>query len=543
MKHFNSITLIKLLTIMKTIAKFRIVSSIILTAIASGAMAQQAPIQYWRPYDQRGINVFETSKKDTVPYTGFKFRVGAGFTQGFQSFNHSNGARAVLPDGANTYIETTPGSNSFVNRITGAAIAGTFAQDPNVYGGYIYTPTVGAAKPLTNSMALYEMDAGFPLAQANLNFDVQLTDGVRLNLVSYMSAHHHNEFWVKGGYLQIDKVGFLNSEFMNKLWTNLTLKVGHMEVNYGDAHFRRSDGGNTIYNPFIENNIMDEFTTEIGAELYWQKSGFLAMAAYTDGEIQGNVSKPKDRKPSLYGKLGYDNTFGDLRVRLTGSMYYTKSSISNTIFGGDRTGSNYQYVMEPSTASLTANAFSGRFNPGFKDNVSTVMINPFVKFKGLEAFGTFEFAKGNSQVENGEIQYSVTKLDINNNPIVFQKLSNRTANQTAFDVLYRFGKNEKFYLGTRYNKVDATIALGQATNTASYIYQGDRVDVSIDRLAFAGGWFITRNVLLKAEYAKQTYSGFPSDYTNNSSATPYQDTHILSKGKFDGFVIQGVISF
>jgi hypothetical protein len=531
---------------MKTIARFKLVSVIILTVFAWRAMAQQHAIQYFRSYDQRGINVFETSKKDTVAYDGFKFRIGAGFTQGFQALKHSNNASAILVDGSTTYIETAPGSLSFVNRVTGAAIPGTFAEDANVFGGYIYTPVTGAAKTLANTMQLYELDGGggFPLAQANLNFDVQLTDGVRLNLVSYMSSHHHNEFWVKGGFLQVDKVSFLNSEFMNKLWEPLTLKVGHMEVNYGDAHFRRSDNGATLQNPFMENNIMDEFTTEIGAELYFQKAGFLAMGGYTDGEIQGNVSKPNDRKPSLYGKVGYDNMFGDFRVRVTGSMYYTKSSVSNTLFGGDRTGSNYQYVMDPTTATLTGNAFGGRFNPGFRDNVSTIMINPFVKFKGIEVFGTVEFAQGNTAVENGEIQYSIPKLDGSGNQISFTKLDNRTATQTAFDVLYRFGKNEKFYVGAKYNKVDAEIALGQATNTASYISQGTRHDVSIDRLAIAAGWFVTKNILLKAEYVKQNYTDFPGAYTNYStSATGYQDTHILSNGKFSGFVVQGAISF
>ncbi|HRF35125.1 MAG TPA: hypothetical protein PLM56_16585, partial [Cyclobacteriaceae bacterium] len=150
------------------------------------AWAQQSSLQYWRPYDKRGINVFETSKEDTVIYDGLKVRLGAGFTQGYQNLKHSNG---------------------------------------------LATP------------ALYEMGGGFPLAQANFNIDVQLYDGISLNLVSYMASHHHNEFWVKGGYLQIDKVGFLKSELFDNLWKNLTLKVGHMEVNYGDAHFRRSDGG------------------------------------------------------------------------------------------------------------------------------------------------------------------------------------------------------------------------------------------------------------------------------------------------------------
>jgi hypothetical protein len=506
-------------------------------------MAQPA-IQYFRPYDQRGINVFETSKNDSVAYDGFKFRIGAGFTQGFQSLKHSNNAKAVLVDGANTYIATDPGSSNFVNRVTGAPIAGTFTRDANVYGGYLYTPTGGTAKTLANSMQLYELDGGFPLAQANLNFDVQITDGVRLNLVSYMSSHHHNEFWVKGGYLQVDKVEFLNSEMMNKLWKNLTLKVGHMEINYGDAHFRRSDNGATLQNPWMENNIMDEFTTEIGAELYFQKNGFLAMAAYTDGEIQGNVTKPKDRKPSIYGKVGYDNTWGDFRLRLTGSLYTTKSSVSNTIFGGDRTGSNYQYVMQPMTATLTGNAFAGRFNPGFSDNVNTLMINPFLKFKGLEFFGTLEFAQGNTAVENGEVQYSVSRTSATGENITFKKLDNRKASQTAFDLLYRFGRNEKFYIGAKYNKVDATIVLGQAANTASYISQGKRFDVSTDRLAFAGGWFVTKNILLKAEYVNQNYNDFPGAFTNYAtSAAGYQDTHILSGGKFNGLVVQGVISF
>jgi hypothetical protein len=165
------------------------------------AMAQQPAIQYFRAYDKRGVNVFETSKNDTVQYDGFKLRIGAGFTQGFQSLNHSNNARALLNPASGSGIvllETAPGSGSFVNRATGAPVTGVVAN-PNAYAGYLYNGV-----PYTNANALYEMGGGFPLAQANLNIDVQLADGVSLNLVSYMSSHHHNEFWVKGGYLKIE---------------------------------------------------------------------------------------------------------------------------------------------------------------------------------------------------------------------------------------------------------------------------------------------------------------------------------------------------
>jgi hypothetical protein len=440
-----------------------------LLTIVNVAWAQQ-PLQYFRPYDQRGINVFETSKIDTVEYDGLRVKFGANFTQGYQSLKHSN------------------------------AIGG-----------------------------LYDLGNGFPLAQANLNIDVQLADGVRVSLVSYMSAHHHNEFWVKGGYFQIDKVGFLKSELLDRIWKNLTLKVGHMEINYGDAHFRRSDGGNTFYNPFMDNNIMDAFTTEIGGELYWQKNGVIAMAGMTNGEIQGSVTKNNDRSPSLYGKIGYDkNVTEKIRVRITGSFLNKKSSVGGTLYGGDRTGSNYQYVMEPVSATLTGNAFSGRVNPNFKDNVTSFVINPFIKVSGFEFLGTYEIAKGQNAVENGEIQYLGTAGDATK----FSKLKNRQFNQFTAEALYRFGASEQFYVGVRYNQLKGTQVFGQTTTvgTAGGINQGTRADVMIDRTSVAAGWFIMRNILLKGEYVTQKYHDFPTG-------------NILQDGKFEGFVLQGSIAF
>ena len=450
----------------------RLMSVIALVIVGFSASAQRSNIQYFRPYDQRGINVFETSKTDTVAFVGLSLRIGANFTQQYQSLKHSN---------------------------TGYQVGGV------------------------EKNTLYDLAPGFNLAMANFNIDAQLADGIRVSLVSYMSSRHHNEFWVKGGYFQIDKVGFLNNQFMNDLWKNLTLKIGHMEINYGDAHFRRSDGGNTLFNPFVENNIMDAFTTEIGGELYWQKSGFLAMLGITDGEVQGSVTKANDRKPSIYGKVGYDNTFGDdVRARLTGSLYTTKSSISNTLYGGDRTGSHYYFVMESPTATLTGNFTSGRINPGFRDNITAISINPFVKFKGIELFGTYEIVKGNSQVENGEIQSTDPAQS------ALAKLEDRKFNQYAVDALYRFANN-KMYVGAKYNVVDGALSVGQST-TQPNINQGVRDDVKVERTSLAAGWFITQNILLKAEYVTQRYKDFPA-------------ADIRSNGKFEGFVVEGIIGF
>ena len=77
-----------------------------------------------------------------------------------------------------------------------------------------------------------------------------------------------------------------------------------MEINYGDAHFRRSDNGNAIYNPFVGNYIMDAFTTEIGGEVYLKPASVIAMGAVTGGEIRGTVLTPGQRGPTFIGKLG-----------------------------------------------------------------------------------------------------------------------------------------------------------------------------------------------------------------------------------------------
>src|SRR5690554_1560593 len=311
---------------------------ILLLAICSFTFTAMAQViledaQYWRPYDHRGINIFETGKTDTVNFDGIKVRLGGGFAQQFQALKHSNSS---------------------------------------------------VANPLI------EIGNGFNLATANLNLDVALADGIRLNLVTYLSSRHHSETWVKGGFIQVDKGDFLNSPILDKIFENVTLKVGHMEINYGDAHFRRTDNGNAFYNPFVGNYIMDGFTTEIGGEVYVRTDGWLAMAAVTGGEINGSVVRPDDRGPSFIGKLGYDRQVNpDLRVRLTGSAYTTNKSVNNTLYGGDRAGSRYHLVLENTQANVANQFTSGRINPGLRNNVTAFMVNPFVKFGGAEFFGTY----------------------------------------------------------------------------------------------------------------------------------------------------------
>ncbi|MBU1012290.1 MAG: hypothetical protein KKG99_04740, partial [Bacteroidetes bacterium] len=124
---------------------------------------------------------------------------------------------------------------------------------------------------------LIKLGKGINLPTANFTIDGYLDRGVKVSLTTYLSSRHHTESWVKGGYLLMDEMPFFHSDFVDDLMKNLSVKVGVMEVNFGDAHFRRSDNGSVSTNPFVGNYIMDAFTTAPAMEVLYRNEGWLAM--------------------------------------------------------------------------------------------------------------------------------------------------------------------------------------------------------------------------------------------------------------------------
>ncbi|HEX7938885.1 MAG TPA: hypothetical protein VF483_07805 [Gemmatimonadaceae bacterium] len=417
------------------------------SAIAKISQFKPIIIQNIRPTDTRGINVFEAPKDNGVAYTGFKLDWGTGFQQEFQGLQHSNLATAVVVGGVNT------------NQLM----------------------TIGK---------------GFNTATANLYLNAQVAQGIRLSMTSYLSARHHNESWVKDGYALID-ASPIDLPIFNKIMKYTTIKVGHFEINYGDQHFRRSDNGQAFFNPFVGNLMTDAFTTEIGGEVYVRNNGYMGMLSITGGEIGGSVVSPASRAPSFIGKLGFDKQLTqNLRVRLTGSGYHKDKSASNTLFTGDRGGSHYFLVMENTAATTTANAWSGELRPSFGRRVNAFMVNPFVKFHGLELLGTAETATGKSATET---RY-------------------HTWRQWAGETVYRFGENEKFFGAYRYNVVSGRLAMTMPG------------DVNANRFQTSAGWYLNPMMLIKAEYMRQRYYGFP---TND----------IRYGGRIHGFMVETALSF
>ncbi len=344
-----------------------------------------------------------------------------------------------------------------------------------------------------------ELANNFTLPTANLNLDVQLEEGVRLHLRTYLSSRHHPEAWVKGGYVQIDELNFIREGFLSGFMNVATIRFGMDEINYGDMHFRRSDNARSIYNPFVANYIMDAFTTEPFAELTLQQSGWLGVAGISNGRLNQSPVEG-DGGLALYGKLGYDKQLSpDFRLRLTGSVYHsTEGGTRDYLYGGDRAGSRYYKVLEVAGEERPSDFFP-RFNPGF-NYLTALQFNPFVKYQGLEFFGILERTVNGNDAAGGDF------------------------NQYGAELIYRFGSSEQLYVAGRYNWVE-----GQATDT--------NTGIEINRSAAAAGWFITPNMLLKAEYVSSFYNG--TDFLNRQN----QPDMRFWDADYSGFVAEAVISF
>jgi IS5 family transposase len=86
--------------------------------------------------------------------------------------------------------------------------------------------------------------------------------------------------------------------------------------------------------------------------------------------------------------------------------------------------------------------------------------------------------------------------------------------QFAMEAIYRMGKQQQWFLGARYS----TVANKETSP-----------QMQVSRVQFAGGWFMTKNVVMKLEYVDQKYENFTATYGD--------------KAGFSGFMLEAGISF
>ncbi|MFW7381119.1 MAG: hypothetical protein ACOH5I_20055 [Oligoflexus sp.] len=355
-----------------------------------------------------------------------------------------------------------------------------------------------------DDVALSKLKPGFTNAVGNFNLTFNLASGVSSYVEAYLSSEHHLEMWMREGYLFIDHFEGTSFEGLNAMMEYLSFKIGQMEINYGDAHFRRTDNGEAFRNAFIGNYIIDPNTTEIAIETMLDVKDFEWMLGVSGGTTKGD--NKDGHGIALYSKLAYDTQVTESsRFRLSGSYYQVDHSdngpsaypsfdgTKNYLYAGNRSGSPYAFLFDVSTDA-------GQILPNASQDLSAYMINALFQWQGTEVFLNYDMVRdadpdgSNSPAENEEAW-----------------------DQRAIDIKQMLNSNT--YLALRYNEAHHLKAAGQNS------------DELVTRQQVALGHYLTDSSVLKLEYVKQEYKNFASV------------GDLRSGGEFSGFIMEGAVHF
>ena len=216
------------------------------------------------------------------------------------------------------------------------------------------------------------------------------------------------------------------------------------------------------------------------------------MGAVTAGETARHRADARAARTGVHrqARLRTGNVNKDLRVRLTGSMYKTDKAMSDTLYSGDRAGSRYYFVLE-NTAATEIGA------------------------EGLRAAQSRLQEQGHGvsdePVREVSAGWSCSACSSRRRAGRSTEATDRTWNQYALDTVYRFLPDEQAV---------RRCALQQGAGSS---WQASPATSGANRWEFGGGWFITANVLAKAEYVNQKYFGYPVD--QHQERRPLQRRH------------------
>jgi hypothetical protein len=296
---------------------------------------------------------------------------------------------------------------------------------------------------------------------------------------------------------------------VNKIFRYVDLKAGHMELNFGDQHFFRSDVAQVGNNPLFGNYIVDANTIGVGAELYGDLGPLTAMIGYNSGSTTGDFTD--GRRNAWLGKLAYGELDGP--VRLSGSVYRVNQSRNGTgfpaggsssnMFAGNFSGSRYQAVWEgsPTAGQLTLGAGQDVTAYQFDARVKPL---PALTLSGL--FGVFEDA------------------DLNGNAS-----GSPTSEWTYYGATAQYYLADPFFVAARYNAASAsTLQDNDSDGIVQRFQVGFGLEIVPDQLVF------------KTEYVNQWANDFAPGQ-KVLGRNPGVD--LATEPKFYGVVAEVAVSF
>lgn len=342
------------------------------------------------------------------------------------------------------------------------------------------------------------IQAGLILPTANLDINAKVMKGFNVKLETMLSSHHHNETYVKGGYASIDSLDFVAPGFASGFMDRATFKIGVDDINFGDAHFRRTDNAAVFYNPFVMNLAVESYMQAGFAELLyrWPALDAFALAGITNGQVNPDDVKKSEGSDaySYYAKLGYDSRIsGALRLRVTESLFYVRGTSKNGLYRGDKAGNVAREIFNNTTTTEGDDFGAGWQALADYEDLTVSMTNLFAKYGGSEFFGLLEIADGadGAGASMKMLHYAV-------------------------DAVQRFGEHDRFYAAARFEKAVTDL-------------ESDPSDDTLTQTEAALGWFLSENAEMKAEYIEQKRKHFGG--------------YAGGRASFEGFMVCAALSF
>ena len=357
-----------------------------------------------------------------------------------------------------------------------------------------------------------QLSPGFQTAFGNLSFLADFDKQLEVYFDVFIADRpHQDQLQGDEGYILLRGVpdAFGEARWAKTIFDTIDIKAGQFELDFGDAHYRRSLNAAVQRNPLIGNYVIDPRDTEIGVEVSSDEGRFPINWLVGVGSGSDTEDFQKNHGPSLHGKLwGYPLE----HLRASSSIYWVDqaktpsgSSSRTNLFRANRSGGPYAGILDNSSAPGEVFPVSGK-------RVFATQFDTTWEGDPVELYGHI-----------GWVQDGDTNGNLSGSP--------RTSwLYYATEGSYHF--TPRLYGALRYSGAAAQRLVSSASSSLDVGSDG-----LVHRLQLGGGYWLTKAVLLKAEYVYQLYSGFSSEGSQVSGVDVWRNPH------FQGMITEASFAF
>jgi hypothetical protein len=346
---------------------------------------------------------------------------------------------------------------------------------------YMGLQTVGRFQAITQNkvvvggMPQSGLNPGLQDPFANLSFLATIPDKMDVYFDLYVASRPHpNTMYAHEGYLLFKQMPApLDTGLLGDVFNYINVKVGAFDIDFGDGNYRRSNNAFVQRNPLIGNPLVDPNVEEIGGEVYTIKGPIYALFGLTNGTTTEHFDYGTE--PAIHGKI-WGNPLPEVRTSV--SAYHVDLAGTNTLY---ETSDLY-------SAGRSGEPFGGIFGNG--DDPGSILPQAGRDVTAVQGDVTWNHWPFEAYGNVGWTQDSDTNGPGPGHP------AERWTYGTAEGVYHL---TPGFYFAGRYGLADAESVGGVRTNGW------------VDRGELGCGYWLTNDVLIKAEGIYEQYHVFKGD--------------------------------